>query len=190
MQQYSRLDNYGHNAGLSSKSLPRQKHTRTEDNNYPRWIMRQLRAHSLLSKQIDDRIRGALHRLQWLSENWLNATEVRQHWYEQGYASKCVAVSACLTVLLVFIQAYRCSGISRVSLTVTLPAKSFRRLTLFCQVDYTPLMESVSQLHDNFLSHPLSVYLENCEKGLHYIPKLGIFSRILKLKPKLPQTCF
>lgn len=68
MQHYSRLGNYGHNAGLSCKSSLKQKHTRTEDNNYPSRIMRQPDARSHLSKHIDDRNRGALSRLQGVSE--------------------------------------------------------------------------------------------------------------------------
>lgn len=100
----SRLDNYEHNAGLSSKSLLKQKHTRTEDNNYPSW-MRQLSAHSHLSKHTD-RIRGAFRRLQWVNEIWLNATEVWEHWYEQAYVSKCVAVSAYLTVFCVYLCSF------------------------------------------------------------------------------------
>lgn len=42
-----------------------------------------------------------------------------------------------------------------VCLQVTLLTESSRRLTLFPQVDYTLLMGTVSQLHDNFLSRPL-----------------------------------
>lgn len=67
MQRYSRLGNYGHNAGLSCKSSLKQKHTRAEDNNYPSRIMRRLDAQSRLSKHIDDRNGGAL-RLQGVNE--------------------------------------------------------------------------------------------------------------------------
>lgn len=73
MQCYSRLGNYGHNAGLSCKSSLKQKHTRTEDNNYPSRIMRRLDAQSHLSKHTGGRIRGALSRLLGASEICLDA---------------------------------------------------------------------------------------------------------------------
>lgn len=60
------------------------------------------------------------------------------------------------SVFLVFLWADSVSGVCvSVCLQVTLLTESSRRLTSFPQVDYTVLMVSVSQLHDNFLSRPL-----------------------------------
>lgn len=166
VQHYSRLSNYGHNAGLSCKSSLQQKHTRTEDNNYPSQIMRLLNAQSRLSKHTDDRngrapgLQGvneiypnrvmtttALQKLHWrvtvtlMGTIWLVSANVLECQSHLLHYSSCIGVPPLpLSWLMQWCQSHTC-----LSLQVTLLTESSRRLTSFPQVDYRLLMWSVSQ---------------------------------------------
>lgn len=176
MQHYSSLGNYGHNAGLSCKSSLKQKHTRTKDDNYPSQIMRWLDAVSSIKTHWwhYQRSYGETPRSDWNlpgscddNNNGPEATFDRNNSIKYDHSScnvsKCVAVSVRLLHMCICVPCLPQSWQTQwcqlcVCLQVTLLTESSfsRRLTSFPQVDYTLLMEAVSQLCDNFLSRPLS----------------------------------
>lgn len=101
-------------------------------------------------------------RCRWIVKSW----EQRQHWYK--HFSVCVQMCCvswslepyfmciCFSRLPLRWQTQHCQlyvtcASVCVCLQVALLTDSSRRLTSFPQVDYTLLMGSVSQLHDNFL---------------------------------------